>query len=112
MDGHCKPCIMTGDNPASDLRGRNLLLLSLCRLAFPKASIAEVNCFMFNSTPQDQEQRFYSPAMISQAENLLGMSHKRGQMVPRQANTPENLAKRFTDFFAISPALRRLGWTV
>ena len=112
MDGHCKPCIMTGDNPASDLRGRNLLLLSLHRLAFPKASIAEVNCFMFNSTPQDQEQRFCSPAIISQAENLLGMSHKRGQMVPRQANTPENLAQRFTDLFAIPPALRRLGWTV
>ena len=112
MDGHCKPCIMTGDNPASDLRGRNLLLLSLCRLAFPKASIAEVNCFLFNSTPQDQEPRFYSPAMINQAEDLLGLSRKRGQTVPRQANTPENLAKRFTDFFAISLALRRLGWTV
>ena len=60
---------------------------------FPKCTQAEMNVFLYNSTPPFEEARFYSRSQITCAEDRLGLSRKRGSTTAQQANLPINLAK-------------------
>ena len=47
--GHCRPCRRTGNARATVLRGHDLVLLSLYRMVFPKATAAEINAFLYRA---------------------------------------------------------------
>ena len=64
------------------------------RLYFPKCSQAEMNCFLYNCTPDGQEKRFYDGSQITRPEDALGLARKRAATTARQANLPHNLAKK------------------
>lgn len=88
------PYIMNGNNPATTLQGFMLFQLAMYRLAFPKCTHAELNAFLFNSTPLFEEPRFFAASQLSRAEDMLGLSLKRSSTTARQANLPKNIAKR------------------
>ena len=48
--GHCRPCRRNGNVTASTLRGPDLILLAMYRIAFPKARHSEINAFLFAQT--------------------------------------------------------------
>ncbi len=45
--GHVRACRRTGNARATILQDHNIILLALYRLAFPKATAAEVNAFLY-----------------------------------------------------------------
>ena len=92
---------MTGNNPAIVLRGHMQLMVAVFRIMFPKCTQAEMNVYLFNSTPPFEEARFYSRSQITCAEDRLGLARKRGSTTARQANLPINLAKM--DMFRTLP---------
>ena len=88
--GHLRRFQRQGNVRATVLRGRALFMLAYYRMLFPKARAAEINVWMFGATG-----RFYSPDQISRAEDLLGLSTKRGSTTARQANHPRNQQIRY-----------------
>ena len=62
---------------------------------YPKATAAEINAFLWNSTLPGAQYRFYSDSQISKAEDFLGLSRKKGSTTAYQASLPINQAKRF-----------------
>ncbi|CAB9525377.1 expressed unknown protein [Seminavis robusta] len=93
-EGHLHPYEMNGNNPATVLKGHQLLMLSFYRLCYPKATAAEINAFLFATTLPGQQYRFYSESQITEAEDYLGISRKRASTTAYQASLPINLAKR------------------
>lgn len=87
--GHLRRFRRQGNRFATVLRGRNLLMLAYYRVLYPKARAAELNVFLYYSTG-----RVYHPSQITRAEDMLGMSRKRGSTTARQANHPRNLQWR------------------
>ena len=85
--GHLRRFRRQGNKFATVLRGRHMLLLAYYRALYPKATAAEINVFLFYSTG-----RVYHPSQITRAEDMLGLSRKRGSTTARQANHPRNRA--------------------
>ena len=86
---------MTGNRRAVVLRDHDLILLSLYRVAFPKASAAEINAFLYRANFGSLTFRFYSPSQISLAEKRLGLTRKVGSTTAYQALLPRNKRKRW-----------------
>ena len=63
-EGHIVPHEMTGNNPATVLKGHPLLMLTIYRLMYPKATAAEINAFSWNSTLPGAQYRFYSIKLV------------------------------------------------
>jgi len=91
--GHVQPFQMNGNKRSSVLTGRMRFLLVFYRILFPKCTAAELNTYLYNNTPPEQEQRFYSGSQISRAEDDSGLTRMRGATTARQANLPQNIAK-------------------
>ena len=94
--GHYLPFEMNGNKPVYVMNGHMLFMLTLFRLCYPKATAAEVNAFLFDCTLPGMVPRFYTESQITNAENWLGISRKRGSTTAEQASLPINLQKRFT----------------
>ena len=94
-NGHYRKCCHTGNNRARLLRGHDLILLALYRLAYPKANAAEINAFFYMFW-------FYSPSQISKAEEQLGLTKKRESTTAFQAYLPINKFKRWCNLNLIS----------
>ncbi len=93
--GHTRPFRRTGNNRATrEIRGRNLLLLSLHRAVLPKATIAEVNAFLYAMNMHDPDNRFHSYSQICRAEASILITKKRSSTTAFQAMLPINVAIR------------------
>ena len=85
----------TGNNRATVLCGRFQFFLAFYRAIYPTASQAEINAFLFTEIQAgDPLARFFSPSQITECENRLGFSRKRGSTTARQALLPINIIKR------------------
>ena len=102
-EGHIMPFEMNGNRDATVLKGHQLMMLSLFRLSYPKATAAEANAFLFTSTAPGEQPRFYSDSQITEAENNLGLSRKKASTTAYQASLPINLARRWSFWNAPYP---------
>ena len=95
-NGHSRPFRTTGNRRATrEIRGRNLILLSLYRAAFPKASIAEVNAFLFvMNQDHDPINRLHSYSQICRAEASILITKKRSSTTAFEAFTASNIIRR------------------
>ena len=93
--GHILPCKRSGNKFSQKLDGLDLILLALYRSIYPKASIAEVNAFLYKANFGNPSFSFYSPSQILRAEALIGLSRKKGSTTAYQAFYPVNLRKRW-----------------
>jgi hypothetical protein len=91
--GDVQPFQMNGNKRSTVLTGRMRFSLVFYRILFPKCTAAELNCYLHNNTPPEQEQRFHSGSQITRAEYDSGLTRKRGATTARQANLPQNIAK-------------------
>ena len=88
--GHLRPFRRTGNKRATVLRGYDAYRLAVYRTTYPKATIAEINAYLYIVTG-----RFYDPSQISRCEDRLGLSRKRGSTTAYQALHPRNVAWRW-----------------
>lgn len=93
--GHIRPCRRTGNKRASVFHDHNLLLLALYRIAYPKATAAEVNGFLYRANYGNLDFRFYSASQVTEAETRIGLTRKRGSTTAYQALLPINKQKRW-----------------
>ncbi|KAL9179479.1 hypothetical protein ACHAXT_008769 [Thalassiosira profunda] len=93
--GHVRQCRRTGNKRATVLRDHNQLLVALYRIAYPKATAAEVNAFLFRANFGNLNFRFYSASQISECESRIGFTRKRGSTTAYQALLPRNKQKRW-----------------
>jgi hypothetical protein len=96
QSGHVnKPFQMNGNQRFTVLTRRmRFLLVYYHTILFPKCTaVAELNCYLYNNTPPEQEQRFYSGSQITRAEDDCSLTRKRGATTAWQANLPHNIAK-------------------
>ena len=93
--GHIRQCRRTGNRRATVLRDHDLLLLALYRIAFPKATAAEINAFLYRANYGSLTFRFYSPSQISEVETWIGLTRKKGSTTAYQALLPVNKNKRW-----------------
>jgi hypothetical protein len=82
--GDVRPFQINGNNRSRVLTGRMRFLLVFYRILFPKCTAAELNCYLYNNTPPEQEQRFYSGSQITRAEDDSGLTRKQGATTARQ----------------------------
>ena len=95
--GHFRAFRRTGNHRACrEVRGQDLHRLALFRTILPKATIAEVNAFLFRLKMEDAnfDFRFYSPSQICRAKNRLVITTKRGSTTANQALEPINIQRR------------------
>ena len=97
-NGHNQPFRRNGNTTASTLRGHDLILLALYRVAHPKAQIAEINAFLYRANFGDPTFCFYSPSQISRAEDILDLRQKRASTTAYQAFLEVNLMWRWRYF--------------
>ena len=93
--GHLRPCRRSGNVQAYRMTGIDLVYLSLFRVAYPKATIAEINAFLYRCNLGNPFFTFYSQSQISKSESLIGLSRKVGSTTAYQAYYPVNLQKRW-----------------
>ena len=93
--GHVRPCRRSGNADASRMRGQDLVFLALYRVFYPKATISEINAFLYRCNLRNPFWNFYHPSQISRAETLIGLSRKRGSTTAHQALYPANIQKRW-----------------
>ena len=93
--GHFRKCRHTENDRATVLRDHDLILLALYRLAYPKATAAEINAFLFRANFGNLMFRFYDPSQISKAEKRIGLTRKVGSTTAYQAMLPINRQKRW-----------------
>ena len=110
--GHYRKCQHSGNRRAAVLRDHDLILLALYRIAFPKATAAEINAFLYRANFGSVMFRFYSPSQISEAEKRIGLSRKKGSTTAFQALLPVNRLKRWCYWnlpypFGIADILKR-----
>ena len=88
--GTALPFRSTGNKRAEVLRGRDMLILSLNRFAWPKSTAAEAAATVarFSHNP-----RIYSNSQITEAEDRLGLTRKVGSTEAEQAYTPANILR-------------------
>jgi hypothetical protein len=92
--GHCQAFVMQGNAPSQGINGHLIIALALFRLAFPYATTYEVIAFLWNAQPDDGNQKLFSLKQVLEAEDLLGLSRKRGSVTAFQAKLPRNILKR------------------
>ena len=92
--GHVRPCKKTGNKQPERLRGPDLVYLAMYRVAYPKATIAEVLAFLYRCNLGNVGWSFYSKSQISLAEKAIGLSRKKASTTAYQAYLPVNLRKR------------------
>lgn len=93
--GHSRPFRRTGNRRAQrEIRGRNLVLLALYRAALPKATIAEVNAFLFVMNTDDPNNEIHSYSQICRGEKSILISRKRSSTTAFQAMLPINIERR------------------
>ena len=93
--GHARPCKRSGNADAVRLRGQDLVYLALYRVFYPKATIAEINAFLYRTNMRNPFWNFYHPSQICRAESLIGLSRKKGSTTAHQAYYPHNIRKRW-----------------
>ena len=93
--GHLRPCRRTGNIFATRLRGTDLIHLALYRVAFPKATHAEINAYLYRVNFGNASFCFYSHSQISTAESRIGLTFKKGSTTAYQAFFPQNLDRRW-----------------
>ena len=93
--GHTKPCRRSSNNRATVFRNHDLFLLALYRIAFPKTTAAEINAFLYRANYGSITFRFYSNSQVSEAEQRIGLTRKRGSTTAYQALLPVNKQKRW-----------------
>ena len=93
--GHTKPCRRSGNNRATVFRNHDLFLLALYRIAFPKTTAAEINAFLYRANYGSITFRFYSNSQVTEAEQRIGLTRKRGSTTAYQALLPVNKQKRW-----------------
>ncbi len=84
--GHIRACRRSGNSFASRFRGQDLIYLALYRVAYPKASHAEINAFLHNMNFLDPTFQFYSHSQISKAGQRIGLSRKKCATVHHHNN--------------------------
>ena len=94
-DGDIRPYRRTGNAFATRLRGQDLIYLALYRVAYPKASHAEINAFLYKMNFGNPFFSFYSHSQISLAEKRIGLSWKASSTTAYQAFLPVNINKRW-----------------
>lgn len=92
--GHFRQCRRTGNKRASVFHDNDLLLLALYRIAYPKATAAEVNAFLYRANYGSLVFHFKSSSQITEAEKRIGLTRKRGSTTAYQALLPINKDKR------------------
>lgn len=93
--GHYRQCRRTGNNRATVLRDHDQILLALYRVAYPKATSAEINAFLYRANFGSLTFRFYAPSQISQCEKRIGLTRKAGSTTAYQALLARNKRKRW-----------------
>ena len=93
--GHYRKCRPTGNNRVTVLRDHDLILLSLYRLAYPKATAAEINAFLFRANFGNPMFWFYHPSQIFTAESRTRLTRKVGSTMAYQAMLLVNRQKRW-----------------
>ncbi len=93
--GHCRRCRRTGNARATRLRDHDIIFLALYRVAFPKASAAQINAFLYRVNYGSVFFRFYTAPQITEAEKRIGLTRKAGSTTAHQAYLPINLQKRW-----------------
>ena len=93
--GHTKPCQRSGNNRATVFQNHDLFLLALYRIAFPKTTAAEINAFLYRANYGSITFRFYSNSQVTEAEQRIGLTRKRGSTTAYQALLPVNKQKRW-----------------
>ncbi len=93
--GHFRPCRRTGNNFATVLRGEDLVLLAIYRLAYPKAIAAEILAYLATMNYGNIEVLFYTASQITNAEQMIGLTRKKGSTLAWQALLPVNVRKRW-----------------
>ncbi len=93
--GHIQAFRRTGNHRSQrEIKGRNLILLAFHRAILPKATIAEVNTFIFNMNQHDPNNQLHSYSQICRAESSLLITRKKGSTTAYQAMSPINLQRR------------------
>mmetsp|Transcript_4614 Transcript_4614/g.5167 ORF Transcript_4614/g.5167 Transcript_4614/m.5167 type:complete len:368 (-) Transcript_4614:25-1128(-) len=95
--GHCRAYRHTGNARSErEIQGHNLILLSLYRLALPKATHAEVNAFLYVMNSHDPLYQIYSHSQICRAEQKINLTKKRSSTTAYryQALEPRNVQWR------------------
>ena len=93
--GHYRQCRHTGNNRATVLRDHDQILHVLYRLAYPKATQAEINAFLYRANFGNVMFRFYCASQITECENRVGLTRKRGSTTAYQALLPRNVFWRW-----------------
>jgi len=93
--GTYRACKRSGNNRATVLRDYNLFYLAFYRVAFPKATAAEINAFLYRVNYGAWNFRFYSCSQITKAEDRIQLTRKRGSTTAWHALRPINQAKRW-----------------
>lgn len=69
--------------------------MALYCVAFPKASAAQINAFLYRLNYGSAFFCFYTNSQITQAEKRIGLTRKAGSTTAHQAYLPINLQKRW-----------------
>lgn len=97
--GHLRPFRRSGGKrKGRRLKGMNIIYLAIYRLVYPKGSSAEINAFLYRMNYGNPHFKFFSHSQICRAEQLLGLTRKRGSTTAFKALLPQNIQKR-DDFY-------------
>lgn len=90
--GHLRWYRRTGNFRGTVFCGRDLVNLAYFRILYPKGRASEANVFLWNAGGR---RRFYHPSQITRAEDMIGLSRKRGSTTAEQAMLPRNVMLRW-----------------
>lgn len=94
--GHFRACVRNGNGSHGPrLRGVDLILLAIFRSVYPKSTAAEVNAFLYEANYGNVNFRFYTNSQITEAEQFIGLTRKKGSTTAYQAYLEVNLRKRW-----------------
>ncbi len=71
------------------------MLLALYRVAFPLATFAEINAFLYQANFGNIDFCFYSKLQIAEAESWIGLTKKRDSTTTYQVYLPINMIKQW-----------------
>ncbi len=92
--GHCRAKLKTGNHEAERMvRGQSFVYLAMFCVVNPSATINEVRAFLYNMDPAMGVP--FSPAVVVDAEHLLGLRRKASSTTCKRANLAVNKHKRY-----------------
>jgi len=71
----------------------HLILCALCQVAFPKATVAKINAFLYRANYGTFNFCFYSPSQITKSKQQLGLTRKVGSTTAYPVLPPRNKQK-------------------